>query len=142
MKEIREKNLLPEAIDPFLKELQKKHPQAQCSLSTDYRLKEEELSDSHKTIVTSLPTGSWSAPTKQTSKDQKEVIRVFYLAQKIHHKAPSFEEMMPIIKNELLQKAALKTSDEYLSKLRKHYRFDSKHLAASLPDEYQPFSIQ
>src|SRR5690606_24453280 len=119
------KNLLPEAIDPLLKQLQEKHSGAQCSLSTNYRLKEEELSDSHKTVVAALPTNSWSAPIKQTSKDQKEVIRIFYLAQKIHHKAPSFEEMMPIIKNELLQKAAMKTSDEYLTKLRKHYRFDN-----------------
>ena len=78
----------------------------------------------------------------QISRDKQKVFRIFFLSEKTDHTASTFEDMAPLIKNELLQKESLEVSQNYIGKLRKHYRFDADHLKETLPADLHPFSIQ
>jgi hypothetical protein len=65
--------------------------------------------------------------------------RIFYLASKTEHPAPSFEDLSQQLRNDLVQKAVVDESKTYLQKLRKNYGFDAEN---SLPQDLHPFSLQ
>lgn len=126
-----------------LQEWEKNHPEAKLIVSNEYTAKESDLSDSHRSALLLLEPGSYSDPIFQMSRvEKKPVHRIFYLADKADHPAPSFEEMEPQVKNDLTQKAVAKENEHYLSKLRKHYGFDDKNLKETLPENLQPFALE
>ncbi len=126
----------------FLKEFEAKHAGSSVSLSNEFGAPDTELSESHRSAICTLETGQYSKPVLQVARDKKQVYRIFYVDDKVAHAAVTFDEMAPMIKNELLQKASAEVSQNYLGKLRKHYRFDAEHLKESIPDSLTPFSIQ
>lgn len=128
-------------LSSTLADLEKKFSCA-LSLSNEYLATDTELADSHRNALSPLSPGAYSHPAAQVSRDKKKVYRIFYLEEKIDHAAASFEEMAPMIKNELLQRASAEVSQNYLNKLRKHYRFDADHIKESLPSDLHPFSLQ
>jgi len=129
-------------LPDFLKEFESTHTDCNLSLSNEYKSADTELAESHRTALAALDPGTYSAPTLQVGRDKKKVYRIFYLNDKVAHAAATFDEMAPLIKNELLQKASAELSQGYLTKLRKHYRFDADHLKETLPNDLQPFSLQ
>lgn len=139
---IQEQNPTAETLTKFLKDFESKHPSCSLSFSNEFSATDAELSESHRSALANLEAGQYSAPTLQVARDKKQVYRIFYLGEKIAHAASTFEEMAPMIKNELLQKASMETSQNYLVKLRKHYRYDAEHLKETLPDNLTPFSLQ
>jgi hypothetical protein len=140
--QIRPLGQSPESIEALLREFEAAHSGISISLSTEYQAKDIELSESHKSALASLEPGQYSQPISQVSRDKKEVCRLFYLGAKSDHPAPSFEEISPVLKNEILQKTSGEVSQNYIEKLRKHYRFDSSHLKEMLPEDLTPFAIQ
>lgn len=131
----------PESVS--LKEWEQAHPTSKVQISAEYTAKDDELSESHRRALTSLTLGTYSQPITQTSRiDNQTVSRIFYLAQKNDHPTPSFETLSSQIKNELIQKAVAKESENYLHKLRKHYGFDPTHLKDAVPDDLQPFRLE
>lgn len=139
---VQEWNQSPESLQLHLKTFEETHPGVSVALSPEYAAKDRELSDAHREALLPLSPGVYSSPLFQKSRDKKEVCRIFYLSQKTDHPAPTFEEVAPVLKHELLQKASVEVSKNYLEKLRKQYRFDAAHLEESLPSDFKPFSIQ
>jgi hypothetical protein len=129
-------------LTEFIKEFEVKHPTCSVVLSNEFGAADNELSESHRSAIASLSTGEYSQPLLQVARDKKQVYRIYFVDDKVDHPAVSFDEMAPMIKNELLQKASLEVSQNYLGKLRKHYRFDADHLKETIPDSLTPFSIQ
>ncbi|MDE3045611.1 MAG: SurA N-terminal domain-containing protein [Verrucomicrobiota bacterium] len=125
-----------------IQEFEKEHPDVSISVSTDYTAKDTELSSSHRDPLSSLAVGTYSAPVEQLSRDKQKVCRMFHLKEKEEHPAPTFEELSPKLKNDLLQKVAGEISHSYLEKLRKHFRFDEAHLKEVLPEDFQPFVLE
>ncbi|HEY4255107.1 MAG TPA: hypothetical protein VGM34_02030, partial [Chlamydiales bacterium] len=109
---------------------------------TEYTAADTALSESHRSALAPLNVGAYSAPVTQKGRDKQAVCRVFYLHEKTDHPAQTFEEMAPLLKNQLLQKNSAEIGNAYLKKLRSHYRFNDSHLKEALPDDFEPFSIQ
>jgi hypothetical protein len=141
-RELSTANQSPEsALD--LKKWESEHPDCKLQISNEYKVKDLELSESHKTALSSLSAGSYSQPVSQMSRsDSKPVYRIFYLAQKTDHPAPSFDIISNQMKNELLQKAVAKESEHYMLKLRKHFGFDPARIKETVPDDLQPFHLE
>jgi len=131
-----------EELPNQLKQFEQAHPGCTFSLSTEFDLKDAELSAAHQSALVALTPSSFSEPIFQESRDKQPLYRIFYLNEKIDHLTSSFEEMAPTIKNDLLQKYSADISQTYLNKLRKHYRFDPAHLEETLPADFKPFAIQ
>lgn len=110
-------------------------------VSNEYVAKEQDLSQTHRTILLSLSPGTYSSPISSVGRDGKTVTRIFFLADKVDHLAPSFDELAPKLKNELMQQAVVQESELYLGKLRRHYGFDVERLQEAAPPELQPFSL-
>lgn len=127
---LQEKNLPPdhwvEEIDPAIQ------------LSNEFVATDLQLSDAHKTALSTLSAGQYSAPILQQSKtDNQWVARIFYLHEKTSHPAPQFDNLVGELRNQLVQKAASVESSTYLQKLRKHHTFYE-----NIPDNIHPFVLQ
>ena len=125
-----------------LKQFEHDYPNCTFSLSTEYNLKDAELSNAHRSALTAVAANSYGQPLSQESRDKQSLYRIFYLNEKIEHGIPTFDEMVPQIRTELLQKHANDIAQTYLGKLRKHYRFDPAHLEETVPADFKPFAIQ
>lgn len=133
----------PEMIEAQLKEMAEAYPGCSVAISQEYTANHLKLSDAHKSILSQLNEGQYGKPVVQTSRaDNKTIARIFYLSKKKDFPAPTFEEIAPNLKGELIQKAIAAESDRYIMKLRKHYGYDTDHLQESLPDNLNPFSIR
>ena len=140
---LQESHESPESMGPKLKELESTTSKGSIQVSTEYTASDLELSEAHKTSLSTLSPGEYGKPAIQTSRTEKKPIaRIFYLGQKINHPAPAFEEISQRLKNELIQKAIASESEHYVGKLRKRYGFDAEHLKQSVPDTLNPFSLQ
>lgn len=113
------------------------------NVSEEYEVTGKNLSDSHKTILASLPVGSYSAPVTQVSRfDQSVVHRIFYLKDHIINALPTFEEKSEELYENLVQEAIDKETTVYLSKLRERFSFDEKHFQLEIPEDFVPFSYR
>lgn len=112
-------------------------------VSSEYCASDLEISESHKSALFPLESGSYSIPILQKSRvDNKSITRIFYLSSKTDHPAPSFQELSPSLRDQLIQKAMAQHSQTYVDKLRSHFGFDTSFLKESLPEDLQPFSLQ
>lgn len=110
------------------------------TVSNEFNAKTQDLSEAHKAALETLSPNTYSRPVIQISKtDKKAVYKIFYLAAKNEHLAPTFEAMAPQLRGELTQKAVEQESAEYLGKLRKHYGFEADK---TIPEDLHPFSLQ
>lgn len=124
-----------------IKEQEKEYKNSAIQISSTYKVTSKDVSSSHKEILTALAEDSFSAPIAQTSRfDNKKIHRIFYLKKHELKAPPSFEEMADDIKNDLLQKIAMKESDAYFSKLRKYYGITDEE--TNVPDNFVPFSLE
>lgn len=112
-------------------------------ISSLFSAADRDLSSSHKEVLKTLSSGQYSQPIVQASKTEgKNLVRIFYLEEKIDHPAPDFALLSPGLKSELTQKAIAVESSQYLEKLRKHYGVDSAYLERQVPDHFHPFVLQ
>lgn len=128
----------PDALAEKLREIE---PSVQ--ISSVFTASDREISEAHKTALSPLLAGTYSAPVLQKSRsDNQTVARIFYLIEKKDHPAPAFQDLSSSLREQLIQQAAVKESQTYVTKLRKHYGFDAAFLKDSFPDDLHPFSIQ
>ena len=128
----------PEALEGTLKQLET--PGVSIALSSEYKAKTQELSDTHQAALSVLAPGTYSKPSAQVSRiDQKTVYRIFYLIGKQEFPAPAFESLAHDLRDQLIEKAVAQESELYLSKLRKYYGLDMKK---TVPEDLHPFSLQ
>jgi hypothetical protein len=140
--QIKAQDISMETLPDFLKTFEAAHSSCNVSLSNEYSATDANLAESHRTSLAGLEPNCFSLPITQISRDKQKLTRIFYLAEKTDIPVPSFEQMAPQIKNELLQKKSIEMLSIYLDKLRKHYRFDLAHLQETLPTDLQPFALQ
>ena len=128
----------PEALVDSLKQVDDS-----IQISSEYTVKDIELSDAHRTALAHLTPKTYSHPVAQKSRvNQKSVVKIFYLSEKTDYPAPSFSDLSPKLKNDLIQQSVGKQSVAYLEKLRKQYGFDPAHIKEQLPEDMHPFSLQ
>ncbi len=112
-------------------------------VSAEYMASDLEISESHRSALSSLAQGGFSKPVIQKSRsDKKAIARIFYLAAKTDHPAPAFQDISSNLRDQLIQKAMVAHSQNYVAKLRKHYGFDAGFLKENLPEDMHPFSLQ
>ncbi len=113
------------------------------SISTPYQTKESELSKAHSKALSTLQTEEFSTPTSQVSRfDNNEVFRIFFLKSQTETTPRTFEEMEKELKEELFGSAISTLTDEYVAKLRQQYGYELKYLKETIPEDFQPFSMQ
>jgi hypothetical protein len=113
------------------------------SLSPEMQADERSISSSHKEVLKTLSENSFSAPISQVSRvDNSVVFRIFYLKKHTKKGIPPFEKMADQLKEQLLQEAASKENSQYISKLRDRLGYDERHMAETVPKDFQPFAIQ
>lgn len=130
---LAEKNIRPEFAKDLLQKID-----SSIQISAEFSASDKELSEAHKTALSQLSPGMYSAPILQKSKAGGEfVARIFYLNEKINHPSPQFDILAGHLRNELIQKAVAQESTQYLEKLRKNYPFYK-----NIPENLHPFSLQ
>lgn len=113
------------------------------NVSEDYIVTGKELSESHKSILTSLQTGSYSKPVMQVSRFDRSIVhRIFNLKEHTTTKLPTFEEMSEQLFQDLVQEAVDRESKIYLTRLREKFGYDEKHFIFELPTDFAPFTYK
>lgn len=113
------------------------------NVSKDIVQDAKNLSEEHKTILSSLKEKEYSNPISQISRaDNSNVYRIFHLISRKTIDSPKFNELSEELENNLLNRAAQKEKEEYKQKLYKKFGFDKEFLSQVLPDDYQPFMIK
>lgn len=113
------------------------------TVSEEFSNTEKTISDAHKEVLSTLQTKAISAPIRQTSRyDNSVVYRIFYLKNHTRTVVPPFSQMSEKIKDELLNQAVTKESQTYIAKLRSKFGYDTKSIQDTIPNDFQPFSLQ
>lgn len=112
------------------------------SISDDFVNNSLDISSSHKKGLKNLVENQYSQPIENTARraNQKPCYRIFYLKRIMKHDPASFAEMSKQLRNELIQKKSQVESENYISKLRKHYGFENNLLLVS--EDFSPFTMQ
>lgn len=125
-----------ESLESALSELSTKFPA--CTVSSEYITSDKQLSETYRSILSTMSPGSFSQPVTQKSKQDKQTIaKIFVLKEKAHFPAPEFEMMTQELKNKLIEKMVAQEAKNYLEKLRSSYPYFE-----TAPKELQPFSLQ
>jgi hypothetical protein len=120
-----------------------KSKRASLAISEEFRIKEKELSDGFKVVLTQLNPGSYSAPIAQKSRaDNSTIYRIFYLKEMVPGGVVAFSELESKIRERLIEEAMAKESEVYIKRLRKHFDVREEELKAIIASDYQPFSLR
>jgi hypothetical protein len=130
-------------VEEVLKNDERVDASTSVSLSPMYDVTDKEISESHKSVLISLELESYSLPILQVSRfDNSAVYRIFLLKQ--HTKTPviPFEKIADKLHDQLVEKAIVKETDLYLSKLKDRFNFSEKYLQESIPADFEPFTLR
>ncbi len=113
------------------------------SISEEFHRTDNTIAKSHKEVLSDLQTGQFGKPIQQISRaDNTTVYRIFYLNQHLQSTPVTFNEIEEQLKEELLARALSEESDIYLNKLRHRFGFDDNSLKDTIPENFQPFTMQ
>lgn len=116
---------------------------AKVTISNEIKNNEKEVSSDYKKMLVNLDAGMYSHPFPYKSRAEKgTVYRIIYVKEKIPGGFPTYKEMEPKIKQQLLNQASEKETDMYISKLRQHYHLREEDIKTQLPEDYQPFILK
>lgn len=142
-KVIMEEKIPLDQLTPYLKENKKLGPKGKVTVSDVIVNNETELSEAYKKILKDMQPGMISQPASQKSRtDKTTVYRIFYLKEMVSGGMPSYYEVENEIKEQMLNQVADRETDNYLSKLRNHFRVREEDLNAMIPSNYQPFTLK
>ncbi len=103
---------------------------------------EKELTENYKDVLAHLNVGMYSQPFPFKSRALKTTVyRIIYVEEIVPGGFPSYKELEPKLKQQLLNDIANKETDAYVEKLRQHYHVRESDLLASIPENYQPFTL-
>ncbi len=115
---------------------------AKISISKEYTIEEHKLSNSHKEILGTMSSNSFSAPQTTFSRsNSKPITRIFHLKDKLSNEPKNFEMMHDQLKNELMKIAVEKERTQYIKGLKKRHGFDKYNPEVKLPDNFKPFFL-
>jgi len=131
-----------EELAQKLKETSKKDEGISVNVSEEYDVEGKDLSNAHKTVLTSLATGTYSQPVAQVSRrDKTTVHRIFYLKDHIVTAPPSFDSMVDDLQDKLVHKEVQKEFPRYISRLRKQFNLQEDPIS-QLPANFEPFTLR
>ena len=126
-------DLLTEKLAPF---------KGSYALSEEFSHTEKEIAPQNLAALSTLESGELSKPMKQKSRDNSDVFRMFFLADKVEGSLPSLKEAEGPIREQLLDVAINEEQKQYLGKLRRHYGVTRSMLDEVLPKDYVPFTLK
>lgn len=131
------------SLDSILGQLESQDSSIVISVSPEMDVDEKSISSSHREVLQNLAENSFSQPIAQVSRvDNSIVHRIFHLKEYSRKTLPPFEKMADEIKEQLLQTAAGKENVQYIARLREKLGYDEKHIAETLPNDFQPFVLK
>jgi hypothetical protein len=139
---VREAKIDLDGLAERIKEKCADHPEVIISVSKDFKVAENNMSDAHREVLTKMTPGSVSLPISQVSRiDNSVVHRIFYLKERVKNLTPSFYEISNNIQDDLLQTAISSKMAIYLDRLYKRLGYDDEKLYASIPKDFEPFVL-
>ena len=112
------------------------------NISDPITISSKDLSPEVLKVLESTPSQTFSSPTPQKSRsDGATVYRMFYVMDHKEDPPPSFEALSLNIRNILMEKLGSSQKEEYLTKLRKRYCYETLVVKNMFPANYQPFMI-
>lgn len=126
-----------------LKEKNIPERKGKVTLSDVIQNNDKELSSTYKEVLANLSKGTFSEPFSMKSRaDKTTVYRILFLEEKINGEVPTFKDMEPRIKDQLLNEAFDKETNSYVEKLRHHFHVRESDLKTMLPPDYEPFILK
>ena len=114
-----------------------------CSISDEYSLSPNEISESYREILATLKPDTYSEPIAQKSRASKsKVYRIFYLKEIEQGGAPPFYEVQNRLRDQIIDKEMASEQTKYLNRLRKHFKVHIDDVLSSIPDDFKPFSLK
>jgi hypothetical protein len=133
---------LPEILDEVKKEIPS-DSDISLTVSDEYDSDTKTISKNHKDVLVKMMADSVSEPIRQlTRADKQAVFRIFHLKDHTKILPLKFSQMSDKLKDELLEKAVIKESKNYVEKLRDKFGYDSKMVEEPIPSDFQPFVIR
>ncbi|MFY7843129.1 MAG: hypothetical protein ACOVOR_03840 [Rhabdochlamydiaceae bacterium] len=130
-------------LEQCINQLQEKQtvPQSiEVSVSKEFMTEVRELSPKYKNILAALKPGEYSLPIKE-QKSNAISSKILLLKAKKIESIPSFQDMLPTLKNELMQKEFEKQNRYYIEKLRHRFGYTQTNLMQEMASDFQPFHI-
>ena len=116
----------------------------ESSIKVSDRFDQEEsaVSPAYRDVIGDLAAGSHSAPVAQQSRATgRTVYRVFEVMDKTVIEPPSLKELEEVLKNQLIEAAVAKETENYLNKLHSDFMLQEHVLNELIPPSLHPFSI-
>lgn len=128
-------------LDSLVAELEKNGlgKETNINISEEFYHTPKEVSEAYRTPLTNLFPNTFSRPTAQKSKAAKTTIfRIFYLKAKDPAAADPLEKVEGKIKEKIFAEISEKETDAYFTRIGKRFAVQK----FTLPEDYQPFSMQ
>ncbi len=115
----------------------------QISISEAFKLKDSEISATHKNILEETSLQEFSAAFEEVSRvDKKSVYRVFYLSEHIPGGKIEFSEVEDLLKEALIQSKVDSEISTYIVGLRERFGVTQKSIDEVIPSQFEPFLIR
>lgn len=112
------------------------------SISAPFQHKDNEVSESFKTVLSSMEPNSYSEPQIHKSRrGGANIYRIFYMESLNPGGAIPLYEVESKIVDKIRGKAIDDEANAYLSHLREHFRVSEDDAIAQLPPDFQPFIL-
>lgn len=142
-------NLLVEEMTPIneLPEKMQKYfsidNKTSVNVSEVFTHSDGEISEAYKNILISLERNTFSQPIAQESRaNQSMVFRIFHLIEKTPGGVSPFNEVENTLKNMLTDREIDKETEQYITKLRKHFIVGAEGHNQTLSEDFQPFVLK
>lgn len=129
-------------IKPLLSELELITETTKVNVSDEFSVKENEISASHKEILSQLKPDSYTEPVVQKSRSGANIYRIFYLKDTQLGGQIPFHELENQVISELTEQAIEVETESYLKRLRRHFHFDAQDVNRMASNDFQPFVMK
>ncbi|MBB64891.1 MAG: hypothetical protein CMO81_07475 [Waddliaceae bacterium] len=137
---LNEGTLEIESLEEYLQDNTKES--VTVNISDLYERTEQDISASHRDILTNMKAQEFSSPNLQLSKRTKEsTYRIFYLESHQEAELATLEELEPRVIQKIRSETSIKKTNEYLSRLHEHFDCDPEKILSQLGSNYQPFNL-
>lgn len=110
------------------------------NVSEEFKQPDKDISPSHKQGLQGLTPGEYSMPIAQQSKDKAAVFRIFFLKAFTAGGTPDFKEVEDKLKDQLIEVAAEREADRYITQLQKQFTIEANILDDPALTTFQPFT--
>ncbi|MEM1282092.1 MAG: peptidyl-prolyl cis-trans isomerase [Chlamydiota bacterium] len=112
------------------------------NLSKPLHHNDKEVSESYRIALAGLRNNTFSEPQVHKVRSSNEkIVRIFHVEKFIEGGPVPFAEVETKLTNQIRNHAMDEETDAYLKHLREHFHVDEEEIIASLPDDFQPFTL-